>query len=230
MKAPPRFPEILREMVLSSCRLDACFLTATPHGETDNSRFEGEKSVVTAPSDVFPGVDLGAPLADKDRSSIDNLSVMALEAQPFPNSVSAVGAAALSFLMCHRCPPVSAPRLAANGVDADFREVLTVTAKPSVVLFPLVMENPHLGFLAVSKDRPLDARGFKNGVADLDIAFVRQQKNLPQGHRSPGLKIHLLHPDDLAWSDPVLLPACFDHCIHVQVFLLPLGSRAAKGT
>lgn len=192
----------------------------------NGSGLEGEKGIIAPASNIFSGVDRRASLANKNRTRVYELAIMTLETQAFPDSISAVRAAALSFFMCHRCPPVSAPALTANGFDTDFGEVLPMTAEPTIILLPLVMEDPDFRLFPVPKNRSLNGRRVEDRITDLDIALVSEEKDLAKAYQGTRFSLHLFNPDHVAGCHPILLSACFDHRIH---FIRVPPSAGTKG-
>src|SRR3990172_1486053 len=62
----------------------------------------GEDREVTAHADVNARVDAGAPLPHDDGAGEHQLSIVALDAQPFGLAVAAVLGATAALLVCHR--------------------------------------------------------------------------------------------------------------------------------
>jgi hypothetical protein len=61
----------------------------------------GEERIVLSLGDIPPGVDVGAALADDDRSGVDKLAAVAFYTQTLGLAVTVVPAGAGAFFMSH---------------------------------------------------------------------------------------------------------------------------------
>src|SRR5271169_3090703 len=76
-------------------------------GELHPAADLGEQSVIGADAHVRPRLDLGAALADDDRSTGHELAAKSLDAQPLRIGITSVCGAASTLLMCHCRIPFS---------------------------------------------------------------------------------------------------------------------------
>src|SRR5262245_31839284 len=69
--------------------------------EPDDAIHQGKERVVVGPTDVLPGVELGAALAHDDAAGSHDLTTIALHAEVLGIAVPAVAARAYTLLVSH---------------------------------------------------------------------------------------------------------------------------------
>ncbi|AEJ38850.1 hypothetical protein TPY_0655 [Sulfobacillus acidophilus TPY] len=62
----------------------------------------GKNRVITAHSDVFARVELGAPLANNDATRCDQLALVSLDAKHLGLGIAAVTGATTTFFVCEQ--------------------------------------------------------------------------------------------------------------------------------
>src|SRR3954469_10021690 len=114
-----------------------------------------------------------------------------------------------------------------SGGDAGDLELgvrLPVAADAIPALF-LRAEVPELAMLAVAHDLGLHPRARDQRLAELHLGPFADQEDVQRHLRADVLR-ELLHLEEVALLDAVLLSACPDHCVHR--ILLPFRFDAAR--
>src|SRR5258708_18595355 len=110
--------------------------------ELDDPFRQREEGVVLGQAHVLPRLPGGAVLTDDDRAALHLLTAESLHAQALRIAVAPVAARALPLLVRHVLPAFP---LGLGAVDPNRGEGLTVVLCSSVVLTPLLLEDPDLG-------------------------------------------------------------------------------------
>src|SRR5262249_48762725 len=167
-------------------------------------------------------VEVGAVLPHQDLPRVDHLPAEPLDAQPLRVRVAAVLRAGRALLVCH--PGRLLPALDPGHLHLG--QLLPVALALVVAGLVLELVNPDLGALGLGHDLAGHRNlGERVGVGGHGLATDGQPRG--KRHRRAGLTRELLHLDDVADSDAVLLAAGLDDRVHEttpDVALWDLGS------
>ena len=94
---------------------------------------------------------------------------------------------------------------------------LTMTDVLLLALLGLVLDDVDLLALAVLDDLGLDCGTFHHGSADLAVLAVQDGQNLIELDGGVFLRVQLLHEQDVAFGNGVLLATSNDNCLHFLV-------------
>src|SRR5713226_1875969 len=175
-----------------------------------NPRVDGE---VAAHADAAAGVHAGTHLPDEDVARNDALAAVHLHTAVLPRRVAPVAGRPLPLLVCH-CLRILLSQCgdARDPGDLQLGVGLAVAADAVPALF-LGAEVPQLAVLAVREDLGLDLGAADRRGPDLDALALADGQHLERYRRAHRL-LQLLHLEQVALLDAVLLPARADHCVH----------------
>src|SRR4029450_8809900 len=99
-------------------------------------------------------------------------------------------------------------------VDPHGRHVLTVAARPPVVLALLVLEHADLRPAVLLDDGAFDRGARDSRAADLEVLAAAHEKDLIEGDLAADLALEALQAQNVALLDPVLLTTRPDDRVH----------------
>lgn len=106
-------------------------------------------------------------------------------------------------------------QLSVDRIDANFREVLAMTAGLHGVLTTTELEDADLVGAADLDDGARDGGTLDEGLADLEAVLTGNGENFVEGNLGVGFLAEELDLDVVADADAVLLTAGLDDRVHV---------------
>jgi hypothetical protein len=169
----------------------------------------GVNSVVLAKPYVISRMEQGAELPHDNSAGRYLFTTVPLNAPPLGIAVSSIPGASLSFFMCHCIVPL-------NGYFLDLHtgQLLTMASLFVIALSFLHLEDDYLVSLGLTEDFTGHGGAFNYGPAYPDIVVFADHENLVKNNPVPFYAIYLLNGYHISLRDPLLLAACFYHCIH----------------